>query len=245
MSIIDAGLNRSRTVLATLVLLLIAGAFSFVAIPKEAEPDVNIPIIYVSMHHEGISPEDSERLLIRPMEAELRSIEGAKEIRSTAYLGGGNVVLEFEAGFDPDIAMNDVREKVDLVRPELPDDTDEPTVNEVNLSLFPILVVTLSGDVPERTLMRLARDLQDAVEALPPVLEAEIGGDRDELVEIVVEPELLESYSVDPGALLTLLSRSNQLVAAGSLDTGQGRFAVKVPGLIETVDDILNLPVKV
>ena len=245
MSLIDAALNRSRTVLATLLLLFIAGAFSFSAIPKEAEPDVNIPIIYVSMHHEGISPEDSERLLVRPMEAEMRSIEGLKEIRATSYLGGGNVVLEFEAGFDPDTAMDDVREKVDLVRPELPDDSDEPTVNEVNLSLFPILIVTLSGDVPERTLMRLARDLQDTIEAIPPVLEAEIGGDRDELVEIIVEPELLESYSVDPAALLTLLSRSNQLVAAGSLDTGQGRFAVKVPGLIESVDDILNLPVKV
>jgi multidrug efflux pump len=245
MSLIDAALNRSRTVLATLVLLLITGAFSFVAIPKEAEPDVNIPIIYVSMHHQGISPEDSERLLIRPMESELRSIEGTKEIRSTAYLGGGNVVLEFEAGFDPDIAMNDVREKVDLVRPDLPAESDEPSVNEVNLSLFPILVVTLSGNVPERTLLRLARDLQDSIESLPPVLEAKIGGDRDEIVEIIVQPELLESYSVDPGSLLNMLSRSNQLVAAGSLDTGQGRFAVKVPGLIENVDDILNLPVKV
>lgn len=245
MSLIDAALNRSRTVLATLVLLFIAGAFSFTAIPKEAEPDVNIPIIYVSMHHEGISPEDSERLLVRPMEAEMRSIEGLKEIRATSYLGGGNVVLEFEAGFNPDTAMDDVREKVDLVRPELPADSDEPTVNEVNLSLFPILIVTLSGDVPERTLMRLARDLQDSIEAIPPVLEAEIGGDRDELVEIIVEPELLESYSVDPAALLELLARSNQLVAAGSLDTGQGRFAIKVPGLIENVNDILNLPVKV
>jgi multidrug efflux pump len=245
MSLIDAGLNRARTVLASLVLLLVAGAFSFVAIPKEAEPDVNIPIIYVSMHHEGISPEDAERLLIRPMEAEVRSIEGLKEVRATSYLGGGNVVLEFEAGFDPDIALDDVREKVDLVRPDLPEDTDEPTVNEVNISLFPVLVVTLSGDVPERTLMRLARSLQDAIEAIPPVLEAKIGGDRDELVEIVVEPELLESYGVDPAALLNLLSRSNQLVAAGSLDTGRGRFAIKVPGLIENVDDILNLPVKV
>jgi multidrug efflux pump len=245
MSLIDAGLNRSRTVLATLVLLLIAGAFSFNAIPKEAEPDVNIPIIYVSMHHEGISPEDAERLLVRPMEAEMRSIEGVKELRATSYLGGGNVILEFEAGFNPDTAMDDVREKVDLVRPDLPDDTDEPNVNEVNLSLFPVLVVTLSGDVPERTLMRLARDLQDAVEAIPEVLEATIGGDRDELVEIVVEPQLLESYSVDPAALLELLSRSNQLVAAGAIDTGQGSFAIKVPGLIENVEDILNLPVKV
>jgi multidrug efflux pump len=245
MSLIDAGLNRSRTALATLVLLLVAGAFSFVAIPKEAEPDVNIPIIYVSMKHKGISPEDAERLLVRPMEAELRSVEGVKELRATSYLGGGNVVLEFEAGFNPDTAIDDVREKVDLVRPDLPDDTDEPTVNEVNLSLFPVLVVTLSGDVPERTLMRLARNLQDSIETVPEVLEAVIGGDRDELVEIVVEPQLLESYNVDPGALLDLLSRSNKLVAAGAIDTGQGRFAVKVPGLIENVNDILNLPVKV
>ncbi|MBT3930748.1 MAG: efflux RND transporter permease subunit [Rhodospirillaceae bacterium] len=245
MSLIDAGLNRSRTVLATLLLLLVAGAFSFIAIPKEAEPDVNIPIIYVSMFHEGISPEDSERLLVRPIEAEMRSIEGVKELRATSYLGGGNVVLEFEAGFNPDTAIDDVREKVDLVRPDLPDDTDEPTVNEVNLSLFPVLVVTLSGNVPERTLMRLARNLQDLVEAVPEVLEATIGGDRDELVEIVVEPQLLESYNVDLGALLELLSRSNQLVAAGTIDTGQGSFAIKVPGLIENLDDILSLPVKV
>ncbi|MDE0780151.1 MAG: efflux RND transporter permease subunit [Alphaproteobacteria bacterium] len=245
MSLIDAAINRSRTVLATLVLLLIAGAFSIGAIPKEAEPDANIPIIYISMHHEGISPEDSERLLISPMEAKMRSIKGVKEIRATSFLNGGNVILEFEAGFNPEIAMDDVREKLDLVRPDLPDDTDEPTVNEVNLSLFPILIVTLSGDVPERTLIRIARQLQDAVEGIPSVLEAKIGGDRDELVEIIFEPELLESYAVDPAELLILLSRSNQLIAAGALDTGQGRFAIKVPGLIKNVDDILNLPIKV
>ena len=119
MSLIDAAINRSRTVFATLVLLLIAGAFSIGAIPKEAEPDVNIPIIYISMHHDGISPEDSERLLVSPMEAKMRSIKGMKEIRSTSFLNGGNVLLEFEAGFNPEIAMDDVREKLDLVRPDL------------------------------------------------------------------------------------------------------------------------------
>lgn len=245
MSLIDAGLNRSRTVITSLVLLLIAGAFAFNSIPKEAEPDVNIPIIYVTLSHQGISPEDSERLLVRPMESEMRSIEGIKEIRSTAFQGGGNVLMEFEAGFNVDRALDDVREKVDLVKPDLPDDADEPTVNEVNLSLFPIFVVTLSGDVPERTLMRLARDLQDAIEGVPEVLEVEIGGDRDELVEIIVDPVLVESYALDPGGVLEMLTRSNQLIAAGALDTGQGRFAVKVPGLFETVDDILDMPVKV
>ena len=146
MSLIDAGLNRSRTVIASLVLLLIAGGFAFNTTPKEAEPDVNIPIIYVTLAHEGISPEDSERLLVRPIEAEMRAIEGVKEIRSTSFQGGGNVLMEFEAGFDADRALDDVREKVDLVKPDLPDDADEPTVNEVNISLFPILVVTLSGN---------------------------------------------------------------------------------------------------
>ena len=245
MSLIDAGLNRSRTVIASVVLALIAGGFAFNSIPKEAEPDVNIPIIYVTLNHQGISPEDSERLLVRPMEAEMRSIEGVKEIRSTAYQGGGNVLMEFEAGFNADRALDDVREKVDLVKPELPDDADEPTVNEVNISLFPIFVVTLSGNVPERTLMRLARDLQDAIEGIPEVLEVEIGGDRDELVEIIVDPESIESYGLDAASVINLLTRSNQLIAAGALDTGLGRFAVKVPGLFETVDDLLDMPIKV
>ena len=123
--------------------------------------------------------------------------------------------MEFEAGFNVDRALDDVREKVDLVKPELPDDADESTVNEVNLSLFPIFVVTLSGDVPERTLMRLARDLRDSIEGVPEVLEVQIGGDRDELVEIIVNPESIESYGLDAGTLLELLTRSNKLIAAG------------------------------
>ncbi len=243
-AIIDAALSHSRTVLASLVLLLVAGAYAYNAVPKEAEPDVNIPIIYVSLHHEGISPEDSERLLVKPMEQELQALEGIKELRSFAYEGGANVVMEFEAGFDPDVAMDDVREKVDLAKPELPGETDEPTVHEVNLSLFPVLVVSLSGNVPERTLLRLARTLQDRIETIPTVLEAEIAGDRDEQVELLIDPLRLEQYGLDASYVLNLVNRSNRLVAAGSLDTGAGRFAVKVPGLFESVDDILDMPVK-
>ncbi|WP_375594956.1 efflux RND transporter permease subunit [Algihabitans albus] len=243
-AIIDASLSHARTVLACLVLLLVAGAYAYNAVPKEAEPDVNIPIIYVSLHHEGISPEDAERLLIKPMEQELQSLEGIKELRAFAYEGGGSVVMEFDAGFDPDLAMADVREKVDLAKPELPTETDEPTVHEVNLSLFPVLVVSLSGNVPERTLLRLARELQDDIETIPAVLEADIAGDRDERVELIVDPQRLEQYGLDAAYVLDLVNRSNRLVAAGSMDTGEGRFAVKVPGLFETIDDILNMPVK-
>jgi multidrug efflux pump len=244
LSLIDAAVSRARTTIAVLLLLLITGFSSYVNIPKEAEPDINIPIIYVNMKHEGISPEDAERLLVRPMEKELRSIEGLKEMRSAAFQGSANVLLEFDAGFDSAKALEDVREKVDIAKPELPSDTDEPTVNEVNLSLFPVLVVTLGGDVPERTLLKLARDLRDKIEALTSVLEVTIGGDRDELAEIIIDPMLVESYSLNARQIAENVQLSNRLVAAGTLDTGTGRFAIKVPGLFETVNDILDMPLK-
>lgn len=244
MSIIDAALSRSRTVIAALALILIAGTYAYNDIPKESDPDIDIPIIYVSMFLEGVSPSDSERLLIRPMEQELASIEGKKEMRSTAYTGGGNIVLEFQAGFNKDKALDDVQKAVDQVRPKLPREVEEPTVSEVNFSLFPVLVATLSGDVPERTLIKLARDLQDKIEALPTVLEANISGNREELVEILIDPVLLESYGIKGPETISFFQNSNQLVAAGNLDTGSGRFAVKVPGLFESYTDLLDMPMR-
>ncbi len=244
-AVIDAAIERSRTVLLALALILIAGVFTYITIPKESEPDINIPIIYVSMSHEGISPEDAERLLVRPMEQELRTIEGIKEMRSNASEGHASVLLEFDAGFDADGALIDVREKVDIAKAELPTETDEPTVNEVNVGLFPVLVIALSGDLPERTLLKYARDLEEALEGLPGVLSADIGGDRDELLEVRLDAVRLESYNISQQELLNIVTLNNRLVAAGALDTGAGRFAVKVPGLFKTARDVLDLPIKV
>ena len=244
-TLINAAFARSRTVIALLVLILISGSISYITIPKESDPDVAIPIIYVSMSHEGISPEDAERLLVRPMEKELQSIEGVKEMRSSAQEGHASVLLEFDAGFDSDQALQDVREKVDLAKTKLPADTDDPTVNEVNVALFPVLVVTLAGDVPERTLLSLSRDLKDKIEGLREVLEAKIAGDREEVVDIIVETRVLDSYGISYEELINFVWRNNKLVAAGALDTGKGRFSVKVPGLLESASDVFSLPVKV
>lgn len=243
-NIIRAAISRARMMLTVLLLLLVAGFYAYSAIPKESSPDIDIPQIYVSMGLEGISPEDSERLLLRPIEQELSRIEGVKEMKASGYQGGGYVLLEFWAGFDKDKALDDVQKAVDRVRPELPQDVDEPNVTEVNFSLFPVLVVTLSGDVPERTLLRLARNLQDKVEGVSSVLEAGIAGDRDELVEIIVDPEHVESYGLNGAELLNFFGLSNRLVAAGNLDTGQGRFAIEVPGLFDGLEDILTMPLK-
>lgn len=244
-ALINGALSRTRTVILLLVLLLVAGFVTYVTIPKESDPDVNIPIIYVSLHLEGISPEDAERLLVRPVEQEVRDVEGIKELRATAYLGGANVMIEFDAGFDADEAMIDVREAVDRAKPELPAEADEPTVSEVNFSLFPVITVNLHGPVPERTLLSLARRMEDVLQSLPPVLSVDIAGNRDEQVEVIIDPMVAESYGLSAGALAETVANSNRLVAAGELDTGNGRFAVRVPGLFQNLDDILGLPILV
>ena len=244
-ALIFAAMDRNRTTLLALLFLILGGIAAFNTIPKEANPDVTIPMIYVSMTLEGISPEDAERLLVRPMEQELRSLESVKEMRATASEGHASVILEFDAGFDADKALQDVREKVDTARNKLPDQADEPTVNEINVSLFPVLSVGLSGPLSERELITVARRLQDAIESIPEVLEVEIGGDREDQLEVVVDPQVLESYGIDFDQLASLVTRNNQLVAAGSLDTGNGRMALKVPGVIENIEDVMSMPVKV
>ena len=244
-AIITAAVDHSRTTLSALLLILIAGTVAYVNIPKEATPDVNVPIVYVSLHLDGISPEDSENLLVRPIEEAVRSIDGVKEVRSNARQNGGNVTLEFDAGFDIDQAMLDVQREVDRAKGDLPEDADEPTINEVNLSLAPVLIVTVSGDVSERELLKRARTLRDEIQSIDSVLEAAITGSRDELLEVVIDPVSLESYDLDASEVISIFSRSNRLVAAGNLDNGRGRFPIKVPGLFETAADILNQPVKV
>lgn len=158
LAIIDAALSRSRTMITLLILILMAGVVTYITIPKESSPDITIPIIYVGVSHQGISPSDAERLLVRPIEQELRSIEGVKEMSSNASEGYASVTLEFNVGMNLDKAMADVRDAVDQAKPKLPADSDEPTVNEVTLASYqPILSVVLYGTVPERTIVQIGR----------------------------------------------------------------------------------------
>lgn len=245
-SMIDAALSRSRTMLTLLVMSLIAGVITYVTIPKESSPDITIPIIYVSVGHQGISPTDAERLLVRPIEQELRSIEGVKEMTSVASEGHASVTLEFSVGVDLDKAMADVRDAVDLAKPKLPADSDEPTVNEVTFaSEEPVLTVVLYGTVPERTIVQIARTLRDRLESFRQILEVDIAGDREDIVEIVVDPLLMESYGLDQADIYNLIALNNRVVAAGFVDTGYGRFSVKVPSVFDSLKDVLELPIKV
>ncbi len=242
--LIAAAFARNSAILLTLVLLCAIGIISYIQIPKEARPDVDIPVAYVSISYEGISPDDAERLLIKPLEKHLRTVEGLDVMKSVASEGYGSVALEFAAGEDIDLALADVRKAVDDAKPDLPADADEPKVIEVSLSLFPVLTAALYGTVSERDMVQAARDIKDKLEALPGVLEVEIGGDREEVLEILVDAAAMEAYGLDPNVVTALVSGNNQLVTAGAIDDGGGRLLVKVPGVIEATDDLINMPIK-
>ena len=242
---INAALDHSRTMIMIFVLLVISGMTAYLDIPKEAEPDIDIPYIYVSLSHDGISPQDAERLLLRPMENQLKTLDGLKEMTSRAEEGHASVTMEFVAGFDSDKALDEVRDKVNLAKGELPEETEEPSIHPVTMAeQNPVILVSLSGELPERALIQLARQLRDRLEGLREVLKVDIAGDRDDQLEVIIDPLALQAYDLQYSDIYRFVTRNNRLVAAGTLDTGKGRFAIKVPAVFENIDDILDLPVK-
>lgn len=242
--IVDWAVHNTRVVIALILVVIVAGVIGFVTIPKEAQPDIPIPILIVQVTYPGISPEDSERLLVKPLETSLRSVEGIKTMTARAYSGVAVIILEFDVNFQKQKALADVRAQVEETRSLLPADADPPSVTEINTALQPVITVALSGDVPERTLLKLARDLKDELKTVPTVLDADIGGERKEMLEIVIDPAKLESLGISQQEMFSAVSNNNRLIAAGLIDTGKGSFAVKVPGVIENASDLLSLPIR-
>ena len=236
--------DRARMVLAFIALSLLAGTFAYVGLPKEGEPDIEIPALIVSVQFPGISAEDSESLLVKPMETELADLDGLDQMTSTAAENYANVVMEFEFGWDKTATMADVRDAMNAAQAEFPDGAEQYSISELNFSEFPIIIVNLTGAVPERTMSRIAKDLQDELESLDAVLEAGIAGNREEMVEVVIDPLRLESYNVTANELITVVQNNNLLVAAGEVETDQGTFSVKIPSSFDDARDIYNLPVK-
>jgi multidrug efflux pump len=242
--LIDGAIKRRKVVLAVTAIAGLFGFFAYLAMPRESEPNIDFPFISVLVPYPGVSPEDAERLLVRPLETELQSIEGVKEMNAVARQSMAAVNLEFEADFDKDKALEEVRAKVDLARGKFPPDAEEPIIEEANFSGEPIIGIVLSGAAPERTLFQISRNLQDRLEAAPGVLEVYLNGGREELLEVTIDPVRMEAANVSTGELAQVISRNNQLVPAGNLQSGVGKFAVKVPGVIEEPEDILALPIK-
>lgn len=243
-SLIDGALSKTRMVMVLLIMALLAGTYTYLNLPRESDPEIVVPVFSITIPLEGVSPDDAERLLIRPAETQLQTLEGLKQINAAALEGAAQIVLEFETTFDPDQALLDIKEKLDLAEREFPTDAQEPIVSEVKTSLFPIMVINLYGDIPERGLFSISRALKDKLETLPGILEAKMQGNREEVLEVIVDPNKLETYNISYEEILQTVSANNQLVPAGRIDTGAGRFPIKVPGLIKTAEDAYSLPIR-
>ncbi|SFS43952.1 multidrug efflux pump [Sulfitobacter marinus] len=242
--IVDWAAGRARMVMAFILLSLVVGGYAYSTLPKEGEPDIEIPALFVSVQFPGISAIDSETLLVKPMETELSDLDGLKTMSGTAAENYAGVALEFEFGWDKTKIMADVRDAMSTAEAKFPEGYEKYSINEINFSEFPIIIVNLSGPVPERTMAHVARELQDELEGIDAVLEAGLAGDRDEMLEVLIDPLRLEAYDVTAGELINTVQNNNQLIAAGEVQSDQGAFSVKIPSSFDQPRDVYDLPVK-
>lgn len=244
MRYLKASVSHARTTLSIFVVVALVGLISYRTIPVELNPDVTVPVIITTIVHQGISPEDAERLLARPTEIELKNVDGIEQIRSFSNEGAATIITEFDVNFDPDLALNDIRSAIDRAKARFPQETEEPIIQEVSAATVPVVQIAISGEgVPERVLLQTAQDLQREIESLPDILSADMIGAREELLEVIIDPGQLETYGLTNNQVVQAVTTNNRLIPAGMIDTGQGSFSIKLPGLIETADDLYNLPI--
>ena len=241
--LIDFFVDRYRTTLTMMFLVLTLGMSSYGQIPNASEPEIDVPFVIVSTFYEGVSPEDAERLISRPIEKRLLTVEDVKGVQSYSRLNFSTVIVEFPNDFDPDTAKTNIRDAVDEIAFKLPAEAEEPIVSNFNFALVPIMRVNLvSNELSKRELNFIAKDLQSDIEAIPLVLEANVVGVPEDLLEVEVDKTRLESFGITAQDFYNAISQNNRVIPAGVINTGTGTFAVKVPSIFEEVNDVRKIP---
>ena len=238
-------INNRISVMVLVALVAIMGTVSYLTIPKESFPNITVPNIFVVTLYPGVSPEDMESLVTRKLEDELGNISEIKEMTSTSTEGYSSVVLEFDTGIDIEEALQKVREKVDLAKVELPEDAEEPLVQEVNLSEFPIMQINLSGDYDLEILKDIAEDLQDKIEAIPTVLGVDLTGGLEREVQVDVDLAKLKYYNLSFGDIIGAISAENVTIPGGDISVGTKSFLLRVPGQYQETAPIEDVVLKV
>lgn len=244
MKITELALNHKVTVFSGLIILILVGMNAYLTLPREAAPDVPIPIILVSTVYPGVAPEDMETLVTIPIEKKLKELSGVDELASTSSEGVSIVRIEFSPEIDLDQAFQRVRDKVDLAKPDLPEEAEEPVLTEINVSEFPILVLTLTGGTSVEKLEDIAENLSDKIEVIPGVLDAEVSGGREREIQVLVDPHRLQMYEMSLNDVIRSLQTENVNIPGGSVDIGHMKFTLRIPGEFERVDQIENIVVK-
>lgn len=223
-------INQSTSVMVMVLLVAILGLTSYLRIPKESSPDVKIPNVFVVTVYPGVAPEDMENLVTQKLEEKINEIADIKKMMSTTTEGYSSINVEFQTGVDMSDALTKVREKVDLARPNLPPAAEEPIVQEINISEFPIMQVNVSGQYSLDRLKKVAEDLQEQIESIPSVLEVDLAGGLDREVKVEVDLNKLKYYGVSFTDVTDAIANENVTIPGGGIDVGNKKFLVRVPG---------------
>ncbi len=238
----QAALKRQATVLALLVIMVIAGLYCYATLPRESFPDITIPYVFVTTTYEGVAPQDMEKLVTIPIERKLKGIDNVEEIRSTSAEGLSTVAIKFLPKVDLDDAVQKVRDKVDQAKNDLPADlADDPVIQEVNFSDMPVIRVVLSGPFSLRRLQNLAEDLQDQIESITGVLEARISGGLEREIHVEFDLDRVGAYNVPFSSIINSLTRGNVNMPGGSMDIGEGKYLVRVPEEFKHPSEIFSI----
>ncbi|UCG16491.1 MAG: efflux RND transporter permease subunit [Phycisphaerales bacterium] len=234
---------RNRTTVGVLVTVIIVfGVYSYIKLPRESSPDVPIPFILVTTSYEGVSPADIESSVTIKIEKELAGLKGVKEITSSSAEGMSTVVIEFLPDVKIDDAMQYVRDKVDLAKAELPDEAEEPTLTEINIADFPIMMISISGDVSPVRLEAIADALEDEIESIPGVLNCDVVGALEREIRLEIDQDKVAAYGLTIPDIMGLIPAENVNISAGGLDTPGTRLNVRVPAEFvepEEVDELM------
>ncbi|MFW6147694.1 MAG: efflux RND transporter permease subunit [Thermodesulfobacteriota bacterium] len=234
--------NKKTSVVVLALIIIIFGYMAYVSLPREAAPDITIPYIFVMTHYPGVASEDIEQSITIPIEKKLKGLEAVKQIKSSSTEGMSSIVIEFVAGTEIDEVLTKTKDKVDLAKPDLPADLEEdPEVIEINFAELPILVLSLSGPVGLARLKEIADDLQDDIESIPGVLEAEVTGGLEREIRVEPYPDKLAYYALSILSLQDVIAKENQNVSGGAIRLGDGRFQLRVPGEFQSPGEIYGL----
>lgn len=245
-SIIDFFIDKYKSTLLLFILIFTIGYTSYLSIPKESDPNIEQPYIWVNVTLFGISPQDSEKLLVKPLETELKNVDNVVYYESEGGEGFAWVFIEFAAGTDTDISMNKVRDAVNVAKSNLPTEAEEPVINEFSSSRNrPVLSLSVSGDVEFSILNSVSQKLEEELKKIPQVLDINISGDRKEVIDITLSSTKMASYNINQNEVLSLFSNNDILIPAGNIKSEDGNIALKVDGKIDTIGKILNTPIKI
>ena len=230
--------NHSTSVLVLLAMIAIMGLYSYTSTPQESFPEIEIPMVVVNTMYPGVAPADMESLVTRPLEEDLSTISDIKLLTSTSVEGYSSIVIEFETTVNLDEALAGVREKVDLAKPELPPEAEEPMIVEMNFSEVPVVQVNLAGDYSLVRLKEIGEDLQDRLEQIPAVLRVDLRGGLEREVAVDLDLSKLKYYNIAIGDVIEAIAEENVNIPGGSIDVGSSKYLVRVDGEFEDPAEI-------